>query len=59
MVKEELEKWDEPISVTPSAGNYASRAASPSSYSPALLNILAIILLAQKILERNLLTIFY
>jgi hypothetical protein len=40
MVKEELEKWDEPVSVTPSgAGNYASRAASPSSYSPTEFNV--------------------
>ena len=33
MIQQELEKWDEPLSVTPSGG-LASRAVSPPSYSP-------------------------
>lgn len=38
MVKEELEKWDEPLSGTPTGG-LASRAASPPSFSPLSFNM--------------------
>lgn len=40
MIKDELEKWDEPLSVTPQNG-YDSRAASPPSYNSSNLDVRA------------------
>lgn len=39
MVKDELEKWDEPLSAMGNSGGYASRAASPPGYTPSKLDV--------------------
>lgn len=39
MIKEELEKWDEPFSNSPTGGGYSSRAASPQANSPNQLRV--------------------
>ena len=40
MVKEELDKWDDPMSTSPGSHNFASRAASPNSpFSPSDLEV--------------------
>lgn len=39
MVKDELEKWDLPLSSTPSVAGYTSRAASPPSFNSSTTNL--------------------